>query len=74
MWCHSWLRRYTSSWLVAGSVADEVNGFLAGLILQPPTEMNTRNLNLPGDKGQPAHQADSLTAFCEPAHYKMWEL
>jgi hypothetical protein len=31
---------------------------------QPLTEINTRNL--PGDKGQPALKAVSLTAICEP--------
>jgi hypothetical protein len=28
------------------------------------TEMNTRNL--PEGKGRPAHEADNLTAICEP--------
>jgi hypothetical protein len=31
---------------------------------QPLTEMSTRNLA--GDKGQPVHEADNLTAICEP--------
>jgi hypothetical protein len=33
-------------------------------LIQPLTEMNTRNL--PGGKGQPARKADNLTAICEP--------
>jgi hypothetical protein len=31
---------------------------------QPLTEMSIRNL--PGGKGQPAREADNLTAICEP--------
>jgi hypothetical protein len=31
---------------------------------QPLTEMSNRNL--PGGKGRPAREADSLTAMCEP--------
>jgi hypothetical protein len=31
---------------------------------QPLTEMSTRNYS--GDKGQPACEADNLTAICEP--------
>jgi hypothetical protein len=38
---------------------------------QPLTEMSTRNL--PGGKGRPAHEADKLTAICEPIVKKMWE-
>jgi hypothetical protein len=38
---------------------------------QPLTEMSTRNL--PGGKGWPAREADSLTAICERIVYKMWE-
>jgi hypothetical protein len=38
---------------------------------QPLTEMSTRNL--PGGKGRPARNADSLTAICEPTLYKIWE-
>jgi hypothetical protein len=38
---------------------------------QPLTEMSTRNL--PGGKGQPAREADNLTALCETIVWKMWE-
>jgi hypothetical protein len=38
---------------------------------QPLTEMSTRNR--PGGKGQPAREAGSLTAICEPSVEKMWE-
>jgi hypothetical protein len=38
---------------------------------QTLTEISTRNL--PGVKGRPAHQADNLTAICEPIVWKMWE-
>jgi hypothetical protein len=31
---------------------------------QPLTEMSTRNL--PGGKGRPVHEADNLTAICDP--------
>jgi hypothetical protein len=31
---------------------------------QPLAEMSTRNL--PGGKGQPAREADNLSAICEP--------
>jgi hypothetical protein len=34
--------------------------------------MSTRNL--PGSKGRPEHNADKLTATCEPIVYKKWEL
>jgi hypothetical protein len=36
---------------------------------QPLTEMSTRNL--PGGKGQSAHEADSLINVCEPIVYTM---
>jgi hypothetical protein len=36
---------------------------------QPLTEMSTRTL--PEGKGQPARNADKLTAICEPIVYKM---
>jgi hypothetical protein len=60
--------------MTLGSIPDEVIGFLnwqnsssrtvaLGSTL-PLTEMSTRNL--PGDRGQPAHKADKLTAICEP--------
>jgi hypothetical protein len=58
---------------VAGSIPDEVIGFLnwpnpssRNMVLgstQPLTEMSTRNL--PGGKGRPARKAD-LTPICEP--------
>jgi hypothetical protein len=35
------------------------------------TEMSTRNL--PGGKGQRAHEADNFTIICELAVFKMWE-
>jgi hypothetical protein len=38
----------------------------------PLTEMSTRNL--PRGKGRSAHKAENLTAICEPAVYKMWQL
>jgi hypothetical protein len=38
---------------------------------QPVTEMSTRNL--PGNKGQLACKADSLTTICEPIVQKIWE-
>jgi hypothetical protein len=34
---------------------------------QPLTAMSTRNL--PEGKGLPAHNADNLTAICEPIFY-----
>jgi hypothetical protein len=40
-------------------------------LTQPLTEMSTRNL--PGDKEQPAHEADNLTAICELIVKEMWE-
>jgi hypothetical protein len=42
-----------------------------GLTL-PLTEMSTRNL--PWGYGWPAHEADNLSAICEPTVQKMWEL
>jgi hypothetical protein len=70
----SWLRHYATSRKVAGSIPDEVIGFLnlpnpssrtmALGSTQPLTEMSTRNL--PGGKKRPAHEADNLTAICEP--------
>jgi hypothetical protein len=60
--------------MVAGSIPDEVIGFLNWPIAsrgttalgstQPLTEMSTRNL--PGGKERPARKADNLTAICEP--------
>jgi hypothetical protein len=66
---------------VAGSILDEVSGFLnrpnpssRAMVLgstQPLTEMSTRNL--PGGKRRPARKADNLTAICEPIVWKMWD-
>jgi hypothetical protein len=60
--------------MVAGSIPDEVIGFLnwpnpssrtiALGSTQPLTEMSTRNL--PGGKSQQARKADNLTAIYEP--------
>jgi hypothetical protein len=70
----SWLRRYVTSRKVAGSIPDEVIGFLnwpnpfglkmAVVSTQPLTEMSTRNF--PGGEVWPARKADNLTAICEP--------
>jgi hypothetical protein len=70
----SWLRHYATSRKVAGSIPDEVIGYLILPNLssrtvalgstQPVTEMSTRNL--PGGEGRPARRADNLTAICEP--------
>jgi hypothetical protein len=59
---------------IAGSIPDEVIGFLnwpnfSSRIMalgstQPLTEMSTRNR--PEGKGWPAHEANNLTAICEP--------
>jgi hypothetical protein len=69
----SWLRHYATSWKVAGSIPDEVIGFLnwpnpssrtmAMGSTQPLTEKSTKNL--PGGKERPARGAD-LTATYEP--------
>jgi hypothetical protein len=71
---HSWLRHYATSQKVAGLIPDEVIAFfnsanlscrtMALGLTQPLTEISTRNL--PGGKGQPAHEADNLNAICEP--------
>jgi hypothetical protein len=78
--CGSVVGYYATSWKVASSIPDKVIGFLnwpnpsshtmALESTQPLTEMSTRNL--PGGKGQPAHEADNLTAIHEPIVYKMW--
>jgi hypothetical protein len=70
----SWLRHYTTSRKVAGSIPDEVTGFFNSpnsssrtMVLgstQPVTDMSTRNL--PGGKVRSARKADNLTAICEP--------
>jgi hypothetical protein len=64
------LRRYATD----RKVEDLIPDFSTNLILpaalwpwvqtQSLTEMSTRNL--PGGKGRPAREADSLTAICEP--------
>jgi hypothetical protein len=69
-----WLRHYATSRRVAGSIPDEVTGFLnspnpsshtmALRSTQPLTEMSTRNL--PGGKGRPVRGADNLTTICKP--------
>jgi hypothetical protein len=75
------LRHCAASRKVAGSITDEVIGFLIDLFLldalwhwgrsQPLTEMSTGNYL--GGKGWPTLKADSLTAVCEPIVYKIWE-
>jgi hypothetical protein len=72
---------YTKSWKVAGSIPDEVIGFInwhnpssrnmALRPTQPLAKMSTRNHS--GGKVRPAREADNLTAICEPIVYKMWE-
>jgi hypothetical protein len=57
-----------------GSISVEVIGFfnlcnpssrtLALGLIQPLTEMSTRNLS--GSKGRPTRKTDNLTAICEP--------
>jgi hypothetical protein len=37
-------------------------------LTQPPTEVSTRTLS--GGKERPAHEADNLTAVCEPIVWK----
>jgi hypothetical protein len=66
-------RCHVTIYMVAGSIPDEVTGFLnlpnpfshimALGLTSPLTEMSTRNL--PGVKGQPACKVDNLTAICE---------
>jgi hypothetical protein len=64
---------YAISRKVAGSIPDVIEFFTWSNIssrtmalgsTQPLTEISTRNL--PGGKGQLAHEADNLTAICEP--------
>jgi hypothetical protein len=57
-----------------GSIPDKFTGFfslpnISGSTMalgstQPLTEMST--MNLPRDKGRPAHKAENITALCEP--------
>jgi hypothetical protein len=59
---------------VAGSIADDVTGFLkwpnlssrimALVSTQLLTELNT--INTPEGKGRPNHNRENLTAICEP--------
>jgi hypothetical protein len=66
--------QYATRRKIAGSIPDEVIGFInepnpsnrtmALGSTQPLTEMNTRNL--PGGKRRKARKADNLTAICEP--------
>jgi hypothetical protein len=75
------LRHYATSRKVAGSIPDEVIGFINLPNLSSRTmplgstqlviEMSTRNL--PWGKERPARKADNLTAICEPIVYKIWE-
>jgi hypothetical protein len=70
----SWLRHCATGRNVAGSIPDEIIGFLSWPdpssrtmslgSTQHLTEMTARNL--PRPKGQPARKADNLTAICEP--------
>jgi hypothetical protein len=70
----TWVRHYATSRKVAGSIPNEVIGFLNWSnpsshtmslgSTQPIREMSTRNL--PGSKGRPKRKADNLTAICEP--------
>jgi hypothetical protein len=69
-----WLRHYAASRKVAGSIPDEVIGFLNPLnrssltmalgSTQPLREMSAKNL--PGGKRRPARKADNVTAICKP--------
>jgi hypothetical protein len=68
------LRHYATSLKLAGSIPDEVTGFLNWPnpssrtmnlgSTHPLTEISTTNL--PGGKGQSARKDDRLTAICEP--------
>jgi hypothetical protein len=70
----SWLRHYTTSQKVIGSIPNEVIAFfnwpnpssrtMALKSAQPLTEMSTRNL--PGGIGRRAQKADKLTTIYEP--------
>jgi hypothetical protein len=74
-------REYATSRKVAGSIPDEVIGFLnwpnpssrtmALGSTQPLTEMSTSRL--PGDKGRLARKADNLTVIRKLIVYKIWE-
>jgi hypothetical protein len=69
----SWLSHYATSRKVAGSIPDEVIGFLnwtnpsrtmALGSTQPLRDLSTRYL--PGYKGRSARMAENFTAICEP--------
>jgi hypothetical protein len=78
---HSWVRHYTTSRKVAGSISVEVNGFFSWINHSSRTmsldstqllrEMSTGNL--PEGKGRQEFKADNLTAICEPTVWEMWE-
>jgi hypothetical protein len=66
------LRQYATSWKVTGLIPNVIGFFnwpnpssriMAFGLTQPLTEINIRNL--PGDKGQLAHEADNITAISE---------
>jgi hypothetical protein len=72
--CHHYVQgHYATSWMVVGSIPDEVIEFfnwpnpssrtMAQGSTQLLTETSTRNLS--GGKGWPAHEADNLTTICE---------
>jgi hypothetical protein len=67
----SWLRYYTTSREVAGSIPDVIEFFSwpnpssCTMVLRS-TQPLTKMRNLPGDKGRPARKADNLTVICEP--------
>jgi hypothetical protein len=65
------LKHYVTSRKVAGSIPNEVIGFLNWLnpssrtiALGSTQRLSTRNLS--GGKGRPASKADNLIAICEP--------
>jgi hypothetical protein len=68
------MSHYATSRKVVGSITDGVIGFLNSPTpssrtmalgsTQPLRELSTRDLL--GGKGRPTHEADNLTAICEP--------
>jgi hypothetical protein len=67
----SCLRYYATSWKVAGSIPDDVIGFLNSIepsnrtvALGSSQPLTTSTRNLPGSKGRPARTADNFTADC----------